>query len=129
MLDVDHFKSFNDAYGHEAGDLILKSLADCLRDGVRSEDLVCRYGGEEFVIILPEITEELAVLRAEAVRDAVTHIEMLFRGEPLRQISISVGVAMYPNPAKSAIELLRLADRGLYQAKDAGRNQVKMLTA
>ena len=78
---------------------------------------------------MPETLEETALLRAEAIRERVSLIQMQFRGEPLRQISISAGVAMYPHPAKDIIDLLRIADRGLYQAKKAGRNQVKVLAA
>jgi diguanylate cyclase (GGDEF)-like protein len=129
MLDVDHFKAFNDLFGHEAGDLVLRELAVCLQSAVRAEDIVCRYGGEEFVILLPEITQELALEAAERLRQRVTTMRLELRGEPLRQISISVGLAMYPEQADTAGELLRMADRGLYQAKRAGRNQVQVVKA
>ncbi len=124
MLDVDHFKAFNDTFGHEAGDAVLRGVADCLQQSVRSEDVVCRYGGEEFVIILPEISRELAMERAEAIRKSVAHLRMKYRGEPLRQISISVGLAMYPNPARDTADLLRMSDQALYEAKHAGRDRI-----
>lgn len=123
MIDVDHFKTFNDTFGHEAGDQILRELAGCLQDSVRAQDVVCRYGGEEFVVITPEVNEAAAMARAEDLRERVSQIRMQFRGESLRQISISVGVALYPDVAHDATDLLRMADRALYQAKTGGRNQ------
>jgi diguanylate cyclase (GGDEF)-like protein len=127
MIDVDHFKAFNDLFGHEAGDLVLRELAGCLQSTVRAEDIVCRYGGEEFVILLPEITRERAMEAAERLRQRVSMMRLELRGEPLRQISISVGLATYPDLASDAVDLLRMADRALYQAKRAGRNQVHIM--
>ncbi len=124
MLDVDHFKAFNDTFGHEAGDTVLREVAECFRQSVRSEDVVCRYGGEEFIIILPETNEETAVERAELIRQAVGKLRVRSKGETLRQISVSIGVAMYPAPAQDATDLVRLADRALYDAKHAGRDRV-----
>jgi diguanylate cyclase (GGDEF)-like protein len=126
MLDVDHFKVFNDTFGHEAGDVVLRSVAECLQQSVRSEDVVCRYGGEEFVIILPEISQELALERADAIRKNVANLRMKYRGEALRQISISVGLAMYPTPARDSADLLRMSDQALYDAKRAGRNRTHL---
>jgi len=126
MLDVDHFKSFNDRFGHEAGDLILRELAECLRSTVRSEDVVCRYGGEEFVLLLPEITLELALEAAERLRNRVEELRLTYRGETLQQISISVGVSIFPQASRDSGELLRMADVAMYHAKKSGRNQVKM---
>jgi diguanylate cyclase (GGDEF)-like protein len=127
MIDVDHFKAFNDLFGHEAGDLVLRELAGCLQSTVRVEDIVCRYGGEEFVILLPEITRERAMEAAERLRQRVTTMRLELRGESLRQISISVGLATYPDLASDAVDLLRMADRALYHAKRAGRNQVHIM--
>jgi diguanylate cyclase (GGDEF)-like protein len=129
MLDVDHFKMFNDTYGHEAGDLVLRAVSQCLQQSVRSEDIVCRYGGEEFVIILPEISEELALERANAIRHSVNSLRMKFKGEPLRPITISIGMAMFPNPARDTADLLRKADHALYDAKHAGRDRVHVAKA
>lgn len=124
MIDVDHFKAFNDAFGHEAGDTVLREVAECFRQSVRSEDVVCRYGGEEFIIILPETNEETAIERAEVIRQAVSKLRVRSKGEALRQISVSIGIAMYPQPARDATDLVRLADRALYDAKHAGRDRV-----
>ena len=124
MLDVDHFKAFNDTFGHEAGDVVLRGVAECLQQSVRSEDVICRYGGEEFVVILPEISEEHALERADAIRRHVSNLRVKYRGEALRQISISVGVAMYPHPARDTADLLRMSDQALYDAKHAGRNRI-----
>jgi diguanylate cyclase (GGDEF)-like protein len=124
MIDVDHFKAFNDTFGHEAGDTVLREVAECFRQSVRSEDVVCRYGGEEFIIILPETNEETAVERAELIRQAVGKLRVRSKGETLRQISVSIGIGMYPTPARDATDLVRLADRALYDAKHAGRDRV-----
>jgi diguanylate cyclase (GGDEF)-like protein len=126
MVDIDHFKTFNDSFGHEAGDSVLREVAECFAHTVRSEDIICRYGGEEFVIILPEISQELALERAEQIREHVSNLRIQFKGQVLRTISISIGVAMYPDPASDVHDLLRLADGALYQAKRAGRNRVHL---
>jgi diguanylate cyclase (GGDEF)-like protein len=124
MLDIDHFKQFNDTYGHEAGDVVLREVAETMREAVRSEDIVCRYGGEEFVIILPEVSTEDALARAESIRQLVSDIRLQYRGEALRDVTISIGVAMCPYNADSLEQLLRIADRSLYEAKHQGRNRV-----
>ncbi|HEV2277655.1 MAG TPA: GGDEF domain-containing protein [Acidobacteriaceae bacterium] len=124
MLDIDHFKQFNDTFGHEAGDVVLREVADAMRLGVRGEDIVCRYGGEEFVIIMPEITTRAAVERAELLRRLVGDLALRYRGQLLRQVTISVGLAMYPDHSDSPEELLRTADHALYAAKHKGRNCV-----
>jgi diguanylate cyclase (GGDEF)-like protein len=123
MLDVDHFKQFNDAYGHEAGDSVLREVAEVFRQAVRAEDIVCRYGGEEFVIILPEITPESALERAENIRAEVGKVRVRQHGETLRQVTISIGVAMCPQSGNYLDQILRVADRSLYEAKHRGRNQ------
>jgi diguanylate cyclase (GGDEF)-like protein len=124
MLDVDHFKKFNDSYGHEAGDCILRDVAEIFRQEVRSEDIICRYGGEEFVIILPETSDAEAVERAETIRKCVSQMRVRFRGEALREVTVSIGVAIYPQSGATLEEMLRAADRALYTAKHEGRNRV-----
>ncbi|WP_158941697.1 GGDEF domain-containing protein [Granulicella sp. S190] len=124
MLDVDHFKAFNDTFGHEAGDVVLRKVADCFQQTVRSEDVVCRYGGEEFVILLPEISEELALAKANMIRRHVSGLRMKFKGEALRPITVSIGMAMFPAPARDGTDLLRMADHALYDAKRNGRDCV-----
>lgn len=124
MLDIDHFKQFNDTFGHEAGDVVLREVADAMRLGVRGEDIVCRYGGEEFLIILPEISTTAAVDRAQLLRRIIGDLALRYRGQLLRQITISVGLAMYPDHSDVPEELLRSADHALYAAKHKGRNCV-----
>jgi diguanylate cyclase (GGDEF)-like protein len=124
MLDVDHFKQFNDTYGHEAGDTVLREVADTLRQSVPAEGVVCRFGGEEFVAILPELSMDAGLALAELLRQRVSEIRVRSRGESLREITISIGVAVYPQNAESLEELLRVADRALYEAKHQGRNRV-----
>lgn len=124
MLDIDHFKQLNDTYGHEAGDVVLREVAGIMRQAVRSEDTVCRYGGEEFVAILPELGTDDALSRAESIRHMVSELRLYHRGEALREVTISIGVAVYPHNSDSADQLLSLADRALYEAKHLGRNRV-----
>lgn len=129
MLDIDHFKQFNDTCGHEAGDAILREVGETFRQAVRAEDIVCRYGGEEFVIILPEISTEAALHCAETLRGKISEIRMRPPGDGLREITVSIGVAMYPQSAEELDQILRAADRALYEAKHRGRNTVVLAEA
>lgn len=124
MLDVDHFKRFNDAYGHGAGDAMLRSIGEAFRASVRTEDTICRYGGEEFAIILPGATPQIAAMCAERIRVAVTELHLPIDTAPGAKASVSIGVALYPADAANGETLLRKADQALYQAKHNGRNQV-----
>lgn len=124
LLDVDHFKRFNDTFGHEAGDLVLRHLAQEMRRHVRASDLACRYGGEEFALIMPEITLEDAISRCEALRLAVTRLQVRYGGQPLGPISISLGLALFPQDGQQAEILLHAADSALYEAKRGGRNRL-----
>ena len=124
MIDIDHFKQFNDTFGHAAGDVVLREVAECMRVGVRGEDIVCRFGGEEFVVIMPEIATRGALDRAELLRRMVGDLSLRFHGQPLRQITISIGVAMFPDNSDNPDELLRSADHAMYAAKHKGRNRV-----
>ncbi|WP_435635217.1 diguanylate cyclase [Pseudomonas solani] len=124
LLDVDHFKRFNDTFGHEAGDLVLRHLALEMKRHVRSSDLACRYGGEEFALVMPEISLEDAMERCEALRLGVTRLQIRYGGQPLGPIAISLGLACFPADGESADVLLHAADSALYQAKRAGRNQL-----
>lgn len=125
MIDIDHFKSYNDTFGHQAGDIILKNFADILRKNTRSSDLVARYGGEEFVIICPELDKNMGMMLAEKLRELAA--ETCVAGAKIsdRKITISVGIAAYPDDAVSPDELIRCADNALYSAKEKGRNRVK----
>jgi len=126
MLDIDHFKKFNDSWGHEAGDIVLRQLGIFLQTNVRNEDIACRYGGEEFLIILPEIGQEKVAQRAEELRTGVHELcagtEYPWQG----RLSISLGVAIFPYDGQSAQAVLQAADQALYQAKRAGRDRVVM---
>ncbi len=124
MVDIDHFKQFNDSFGHEAGDVVLREVAECLRVSVRNEDIVCRFGGEEFVVILPETAIPVVMGRAELLRGTVSELALRYHGQPLRQVTISIGVAIFPRHADTTDDLLRCADRALYAAKHRGRNRV-----
>ena len=124
MLDVDHFKEYNDAFGHTAGDLILKSVAEVLRNVVPPDGVSARYGGEEFAVLLPRMKRLQAGDIAETIRRT---IEEQVQGSPRverRPITVSVGVAACPDDAHAELELIRVADQRLYQAKHAGRNLV-----
>lgn len=124
IVDVDHFKKFNDTYGHDAGDLVLKAVAKTLGQRVRDVDLVCRFGGEEFVIVLPEITRDMAFKRMEMLLVAIRELDVKQGGRPLGNITASFGVAMYPNHGLDAESLLKIADDALYEAKETGRNRI-----
>lgn len=126
MLDIDHFKALNDSYGHPAGDLVLQTLSQILIDSTRDGDIVTRFGGDEFMVLLVDGSTENAYGRAEAWRQ--TFENTLFAYEASRfQTSLSIGIASFPEHAGSAEQLVRQADTALYQAKSAGRNQTTIL--
>lgn len=124
MADVDHFKRFNDTYGHEAGDVLLKTVGQFLQSHVRQEDIPCRFGGEEFVLVLPGTSLETAVQRAEELRQGVEKLRVVAQGQALGPITLSLGVAVFPFHGGSPEALLNAADMALYQAKKTGRNRV-----
>ena len=129
MLDIDHFKRFNDSFGHEAGDLVLRELAGVLRRFARESDVACRYGGEEFLVLLPECPFDAALRRAAQMREEVAKLELRYDGRPLGPVTVSLGVAAFPDHAKESGELLRCADEALYLAKQTGRNRVVAYSA
>lgn len=126
MLDVDHFKRFNDTFGHEAGDSVLRALANLFRTHTRGEDVACRYGGEEFTMILPDASLEATQRRALELREAARQIVPQFRGQSLERVTLSVGVASFPEHGTTGESLLRAADSALYRAKEGGRDRVEV---
>ncbi|MFH0810521.1 MAG: GGDEF domain-containing protein [Pseudomonadota bacterium] len=124
MLDLDHFKLVNDNYGHEAGNTVLQEAAAVIKAGTRAMDIVCRYGGEEFAIILPSTTLEEGERIVERIRRALKRRKILYRETPIR-VTISAGAAClrYLDPL-TQVQFIELADAALYQAKHAGRDQV-----
>jgi diguanylate cyclase (GGDEF)-like protein/PAS domain S-box-containing protein len=129
MLDLDHFKRFNDTFGHAAGDAVLRELGRFLEDQTRGGDIACRYGGEEFTLILPECPLDSTLRRAEQFREGVKRLEVQHRGQLLGAITISLGVANYPDHGRTGDVLLQRADAALYRAKREGRDRVIAATA
>lgn len=129
FLDLDHFKIFNDTYGHGAGDMVLQSLADLLLSFFRATDICCRYGGEEFAIILPESSLQNAVIRADALRSEVKNLRLRYKKEFLGRLTLSVGVAAFPEHGSTSAELLKIADQCLYESKARGRDVVTIPSA
>lgn len=126
MADIDGFKLFNDTFGHEAGDLVLKEVAALLRRSVRSEDIVCRYGGEEFLAVVPESTLESVQDRAEQMRSAVSKLQLDYAGNRLGKITASFGVSYSQDGMLTSSQLLRYADEALYVAKRSGCDCVRL---
>lgn len=124
MLDVDHFKQFNDTHGHDAGDSVLREVAHVLKRHTRTEDIACRYGGEEFLMLLPGCPLEDAYQKAEAIREAIAQSRVASGGAPLSRVTASLGIASYPQQGERLEELVRAADAALYKAKAAGRNRI-----
>jgi diguanylate cyclase (GGDEF)-like protein/PAS domain S-box-containing protein len=124
FLDLDYFKKFNDTFGHDAGDMVLQSLADLFLRFFRTTDVCCRYGGEEFAIILPESSSKDAVIRADVLRAEVKSLRLQYKKETLGPLTVSIGVAAYPEHGSTAEELLKIADQCLYESKARGRDVV-----
>jgi diguanylate cyclase (GGDEF)-like protein len=123
MLDLDHFKVFNDTYGHDVGDLMLKQLGRLLTSQVRAGDIACRYGGEEFVVVMPKASLSVAKQRANDWRMRFESQILIHEGEVLNA-TLSAGVSVYPMHGTTSDEIIRKADQAMYAAKTAGRNLV-----
>ena len=124
MLDIDHFKRFNDTHGHAAGDALLHELGKFLKAHIRGADIACRYGGEEFTLILPDVSVEDARQRAEQLRERVRYLIVQDNNQTLNGVTLSLGVAVFPLNGSTMEAVLRAADLALYRAKHEGRNRV-----
>ena len=127
MVDVDHFKKFNDTYGHDIGDRVLKEIAILLQNNIKSTDIACRYGGEELTLILNNIRPENAYKKGEQLREKIKKISFQYEDQVISNITVSMGIACYPSHGRKKELLLKLSDQALYQAKDEGRDKVVMV--
>jgi diguanylate cyclase (GGDEF)-like protein len=124
MMDLDHFKRFNDTFGHQAGDTLLRALGDCLKRTTRGQDIACRYGGEEFAVVLTDTTLAGSMQRAEILRQQVKQLSVEYAGQLLGTMTVSMGVALFPDHGTTMGEVLRASDQALYFAKREGRDRV-----
>ncbi|MBR2526063.1 GGDEF domain-containing protein, partial [bacterium] len=124
IVDIDHFKSFNDTYGHQAGDAVLRQVAQTLKSNSRATDIVCRYGGEEMSIILTNTGKEEALIKAHNICNAVANRVFKLSATQTVNVTISVGVSTFPENGETPQQIIEIADQGLYYAKEHGRNQV-----
>jgi len=124
LVDIDHFKQFNDSYGHEAGDIVLRELGAFLQSQIRGGDIACRVGGEEFLLVLPDTSLDVTRQRAEKLREESKRVSIQYGGRPLAAITLSMGVAGFPVHGTMCDAILRSADEALYQAKAQGRDRV-----
>jgi diguanylate cyclase (GGDEF)-like protein len=125
MMDLDHFKNFNDTFGHAGGDALLSAVANLMKANMRKEDIACRYGGEEFLLIMPGASLPAVQERAENLRLAVKDLQVKYQNQMLKSTTISLGVAISPDHGLTAEEVIAAADAALYRAKQAGRNRVE----
>ena len=125
MIDIDHFKRFNDVYGHSAGDLVLQEVGSYLLSKIRHYDVACRYGGEELVIVMPDASIANTLVRAEEIREGVKQLKLKHENQKLESISVSIGVSCFPDDGTDAGRLIRSADKALYRAKEQGRDRVQ----
>lgn len=123
LMDIDHFKSFNDTYGHPVGDLVLREIAACIRSSIRCNDIPARYGGEEFAVVIPESGDKGAVAIAERIRQTIEQ-HVIKSGENDLHVTVSIGCAVFPFHGQSQQQIIDSADKALYYAKEHGRNQV-----
>lgn len=124
MLDLDYLKSWNDRYSHTCGDAVLKAIADTIKRLTRKSDLCGRISGDEIIILLPNTNTEQALVRAEEIRQAVAEIKIDYRGQVIDGITVSVGVATYPQHGNGVDELIHSVDKAMYESKQKGRNRV-----
>jgi diguanylate cyclase (GGDEF)-like protein len=130
MFDIDEFKKINDTHGHQAGDVVIKKMAELVKKNIRSSDLVGRYGGDEFMVLITSTTEEQATSFAGHLREKISTTDIAIPGTkvPVR-ISISGGLAMFPTHGQSTTDLFRAADDALYESKRQGRNRILLATS
>jgi len=126
MIDVDHFKSFNDTLGHTAGDKVLRAVGRCMASLARGEDITARYGGDEFALLMAQATQEIVWQRADALRQNVRRLEIGGNGQQLGPVTLSVGIAIFPDHGKSGQEVLQAADAALIRSKQEGRDRALM---
>jgi diguanylate cyclase (GGDEF)-like protein len=124
MLDVDDFKRFNDTYGHAAGDAILRELGNLLLGNIRGEDIACRYGGDEFIVVLPDNSQEVTYERSKIFCEYAKQLHLQFEGQTLEAVTLSIGVAVFPENGFSTATIIKAADEALYRAKRDGRDCV-----
>jgi diguanylate cyclase (GGDEF)-like protein/PAS domain S-box-containing protein len=129
MMDLDNFKRFNDTFGHQAGDTLLRALGDLLKGNTRGQDIACRYGGEEFALVLTDSNYAGALKRAEILRQQVKQLSVEYAGQLLGAVSVSMGVALFPDHGTTMGDVLRASDQALYRAKREGRDRVSVWTA
>jgi diguanylate cyclase (GGDEF)-like protein len=127
MIDADNLKEINDRYGHEAGDRLIKAMANTIQGCMRESDILARYGGDEFIALLPETDLQHALEAGERIRTAVENTAFDMNGQQIKS-TVSIGIASFPHQAGNTIELLRKTDRALYASKHAGRNRVSVFT-
>ena len=125
-IDIDHFKKYNDNHGHDAGDMVLRAVGTCLENLFRNEDVPCRFGGEEFVVLLPGADSDTAARRAEQLRSKVEALVVRYVEKSLPRVTVSIGVAAFPEAGDFPDVVLKAADEALYRAKESGRNRVEL---
>ncbi len=124
MIDIDNFKNYNDFFGHAAGDVVLREFGQLLIRNIRGEDVVCRYGGDEFIVVMPDTSVEVTSERAEHILSLSKEFEMRFESRLLSVISISIGISFFPENGSSKSQILNKADMALFRAKNEGRGRV-----
>jgi diguanylate cyclase (GGDEF)-like protein len=126
FLDIDHFKDYNDKFGHDAGDVVMQAIAKLMERFRHGSDVACRYGGEEFVVVMPETGPDRAKRKMERFRNSVRQLSLKLNGQTLPSVDISVGLSIFPDHGRTTAELLKQADNALYHAKQRGRNCLEM---
>jgi diguanylate cyclase (GGDEF)-like protein len=128
MIDIDHFKNVNDTFGHAAGDTVLEGISRCMQSMARTEDILCRYGGEEFVLVMTTASLDTIHERAERVREGVRRTNIAHDGRDIGQVMVSIGIAIHPEHGKTGSDAIQAADAALYRAKQSGRNRTILAT-
>jgi diguanylate cyclase (GGDEF)-like protein len=129
LLDLDHFKDFNDQFGHAAGDAVLREVGRFLAAHVRGSDIACRYGGEEFVLVFPEAELPVVIHRAEELRDGIRRLVVPDSDRQVGAVTASIGAAGFPEHGANAAEIMQAVDEALYRAKTNGRDRVEVAAA